>query len=153
MLIGVDPLLGPSLLWALASMGHGDLLALVDANHPAERIAAATGRDLIHMPGLPIEQVARAILTVFPLDLAFPKPVQRMAVVGRPRSIPPVQRAVQTLLPVPMSSLARAEFYAQAERAFVVVQVGDARPYGCFLLRKGVLDPAQATRTPRRLRA
>ena len=26
-----------------------------------------------------------------------------------------------------------------ARRAFAVVQVGDPRPYGCFLLRKGVI--------------
>ena len=35
MLKGLDPLLPPDLLHALAAMGHGDELALVDRNYPA----------------------------------------------------------------------------------------------------------------------
>ena len=139
MLIGIDPLLSPQLLWSLASMGHGDELALVDANHPAERIAARTGRALVHCPGVRIDDLARAILGVLPLDLDLADPVHRMAVIGEPAQVPPVQQAVQALLPVPMKALSRADFYARAERAFVVVQAGDARAYGCFLLRKGVI--------------
>jgi L-fucose mutarotase/ribose pyranase (RbsD/FucU family) len=45
MLLGLDPLLGPDLLHALAAMGHGDRIVLVDANYPATR-----GRRLIHLP-------------------------------------------------------------------------------------------------------
>ncbi len=36
MLKTLDPVLSADLLWILAAMGHGDDLALVDANHPAE---------------------------------------------------------------------------------------------------------------------
>ena len=39
MLIGLDPLLTPDLLHALASMGHGDEIAIVDANFPAAACA------------------------------------------------------------------------------------------------------------------
>ena len=62
MLKGIDPILTPDLLWLMASMGHGDDLAVVDANHPAERIARAsvTGR-LIRLPGLHLPQVIGAI--------------------------------------------------------------------------------------------
>ena len=35
MLRGIDPLLGPELLHALRAMGHGDEIAVVDANYPA----------------------------------------------------------------------------------------------------------------------
>jgi len=35
MLKSIHPLLSPDLLRVLASMGHGDDLVLVDANHPA----------------------------------------------------------------------------------------------------------------------
>ncbi|WP_345892908.1 RbsD/FucU domain-containing protein [Roseomonas gilardii] len=38
-----------------------------------------------------------------------------------------------------MQGLERFAFYEAARRGFAVVQVGDARPYGCFLLRKGVI--------------
>ena len=41
--------------------------------------------------------------------------------------------------PSPLAGIERFAFYDQARRAFAVVQVGDPRPYGCFLLRKGVI--------------
>ena len=42
MLKGIDPRLSPELLYLLARMGHGDDLAIVDSNHPAETVAAST---------------------------------------------------------------------------------------------------------------
>ena len=33
-----------------------------------------------------------------------------------------------------------AAYYEQARQAYAVVQTGDARPYGNFILRKGVLN-------------
>ena len=39
MLLGLHPLLSPDLLHALASAGHGDHIAIVDANFPAASIA------------------------------------------------------------------------------------------------------------------
>ena len=41
MLKNIDPLLSPELLSTLRAMGHGDELAIVDANLPAARVAAA----------------------------------------------------------------------------------------------------------------
>ena len=36
MLKGIDPLLSPDLLRVLRAMGHGDEIAIVDGNYPAE---------------------------------------------------------------------------------------------------------------------
>ncbi len=48
MLKGIDPRLSAELLYLVARMGHGDDLALVDANHPAETVAShTTSRTLI----------------------------------------------------------------------------------------------------------
>ena len=146
MLKNLDPVLSADLLWVLAAMGHGDDLALVDANHPAETIASATtsGR-LIRLPGLTMQRAARAILSVLPIDDFEPQPLRRMEVVGNAAEIPDVQSAVQAEIdialgrPEPLAGLERFAFYDQARRAFAVVQVGDPRPYGCFLLRKGVI--------------
>ncbi|CEJ15274.1 L-fucose mutarotase [bacterium YEK0313] len=146
MLKGLDPLLSPDLLWVLAAMGHGDDLALVDANHPAERIAQATisGR-IVRLPGLTMARAARAILSVLPIDDFVADPVRRMEVVGEAAAIPAVQREVQAEIdgtagrPLAMAGLERFAFYEAAERAFAIVQVGDVRPYGCFLIRKGVI--------------
>ncbi|MCU4178086.1 RbsD/FucU family protein [Bosea sp. BH3] len=146
MLKNLDTVLSADLLWVLAAMGHGDDLALVDANHPAETIARATtsGR-LIRLPGLTLERAARAILSVLPIDDFEPDPLRRMEVVGDPAAVPPVQRAVQAEIdaalgrPTKLASIDRFAFYDAAKASFAVVQAGDPRPYGCFLLRKGVI--------------
>jgi L-fucose mutarotase len=146
MLKSIDPVLTPDLLWILASMGHGDDLALVDANHPAERIAAATtSKRLVRLPGLAMERAARAILSVLPLDAYVPDPARRMEIVGDKTTIPAVQHAVQIEIdrvstdPQPLVGIERFAFYDAAKAAFAVVQVGDPRLYGCFLFRKGVI--------------
>jgi L-fucose mutarotase len=48
MLKGLSPLLTPDLLHTLAAAGHGDVIAIVDANFPAARLA----RRLILLPGV-----------------------------------------------------------------------------------------------------
>ncbi|MCK6442644.1 RbsD/FucU family protein [Elstera cyanobacteriorum] len=146
MLKGLDPILSPDLLWALAAMGHGDDLALVDGNHPAQAIAKNTvfGRPIL-LSGIPIERAARAILSLLPLDQYVPDPARRMEVVGDAVTVPPVQQAVQAEIdraaetPTRLLGIERFAFYDAAKQAFAVVQVSDPRPYGCFLFRKGVI--------------
>jgi len=142
---GIDPLLSPELLHVLASMGHGDDLAIVDANHPAETIAAntVTGR-LIRLPGIRVEAAATAVLTLLPLDDFTDDPVRFMQVVDKPEEVPP---AVADLLKAIRAagyagrfvSLDRFTFYGAARAAFGIVQCGDARFYGNVLLRKGAI--------------
>ena len=146
MLKGLDPLLSADLLWVLAAMGHGDDIALVDANHPAERIARASisGR-LIRLPGVTMERAARAILSVLPLDDFTLDAARRMEVVGHPLEVPPVQTLVQREIAracgagIALHGIERFAFYEAAKGSFAVVQAGDPRPYGCFLFRKGVI--------------
>jgi L-fucose mutarotase len=146
MLKNIDPVLSADLLWVLEAMGHGDDLALVDANHPAETIASHTiSKRLVRLPGLTMERAARAILSVLPIDEFVPDPVRRMEMVGDPATVPDVQKRVQAELDVAVGGtvklvgIERFAFYEAAKAAFAVVQVGDARAYGCFLLRKGVI--------------
>ena len=135
MLKNIDPVLSADLLHLLASMGHGDDLALVDGNHPAETIARATrsGR-LIRLPGLAMERVARAILSVLPIDDFEPDPIRRMEVVGKPADVPEVQRRVQAEIdralgrPSPATGIERFAFYEAAKAGFGVVQVGRSPP-------------------------
>ena len=63
MLKGIDPLLSPELLTVLAEMGHGDELAIVDANFPAVAMARRLVRVNAPAPG-----VLRAVLSLLPLD-------------------------------------------------------------------------------------
>jgi L-fucose mutarotase len=146
MLKGIDPLLTPDLLWTLRAMGHGDDLALVDANFPAETVAReTTSGKVVRLPGLTVAQVARAVLSVLPVDDFVDDPVRRMEVVGDPAAMPPVQREVKSEIDaaagcsVAVYGVERFAFYAAAKKSFAIVQAGDARAYGCFLIRKGVI--------------
>ncbi|MEO6017633.1 MAG: RbsD/FucU domain-containing protein, partial [Polaromonas sp.] len=49
MLKNIPPLLTPDALHALASMGHGDDVAIVDANFPAARLAQLGGARLVQL--------------------------------------------------------------------------------------------------------
>lgn len=147
MLKGIDPRLPPDLLYLIARMGHGDDLAIVDANHPAETVAASTMTgELIRLPGLNVDDVLEAVLTLFPLDDFTDDPVRFMAVVGQPDERPAAVRAMEQVarragFAGDMPRLERFAFYAAAKSAFGVVQCGERRLYGNVLIRMGAIPP------------
>jgi L-fucose mutarotase len=144
MLKNISPLLTPTLLFGLAKMGHGDAVALVDANFPADRIAEEGRALLVHLPGLSTTQVLDAVLGVLPLDTFELPCAWTMQVVGDAQAVPAaVTEFQQTLVSrgeAMADSLARFTFYEQARSARLVVQTGDLRKYANILLRKGVLS-------------
>jgi L-fucose mutarotase len=147
MLKGIDPLLNADVLQALAAMGHGDDLIIADANFPADAIGRATtiGRPL--RIDAPSGAVARAVLSLYPLDSFVDDAAARMQIVGRPDEIAPVQVEVQAEIDAaegkswPMIGIERYAFYERAKKAYCVIQTGELRVYGCFALRKGVIAP------------
>ena len=40
-----------------------------------------------------------------------------------------------------VGSISRQDFYEEAKKAFCIVATTDARPFGCFVLTKGVILP------------
>jgi L-fucose mutarotase len=149
MLKGIDRRLSAEVVHVLMRMGHGDDLVICDVNHPAASIAAHTthGR-LVDMAGCDIPAAAAAILSLMPLDTFVPAPVTRMEVVGDPGREMPVVARMQAVVDraegraVPMQALERFAFYAAARRAFAIIRTSDPGPYGCFILKKGVIDLA-----------
>ena len=147
MLKGIDQRLSAEVVHVLMLMGHGDDLVICDVNHPAVTIAAETtyGR-LVDMAGCDIPVAARAILTLMPLDTFVPAPVSRMQVVGNPDGVVPVFARMQAVVdaaegrPVQMQALERFAFYEAAKRSFAIIRTADSGPYGCFILKKGVVD-------------
>ena len=147
MLKGIDQRLSAEIVHVLMLMGHGDDLVICDVNHPAATIAAETtyGR-LIDMAGCDILTATRAILSLMPLDTFVPAPVSRMQVVGDAARILPLFTAMESLCtqvegrPVTLQPLDRFAFYTAAKQAFCIVRTGDSGPYGCFILKKGVVD-------------
>jgi L-fucose mutarotase len=141
MLKGIHPLLSPDLLHALAAMGHGDSIAIVDANFPA----ASNAKRLIESRGTGAPAMLEAILTVLPLDTRVTPAVFTMEVSGDPTAVPPPVAdfaAVLTdndLADIEIGHLERQAFYERARGAFAVVRTGEQRRFGNILLVKGVV--------------
>jgi L-fucose mutarotase len=139
---GLHPLLTADLLHAMLSMGHGDELAIVDANFPA----ATVGRRVVALPGADAPDTLDAILSVFPLDTAANPAVLTMEVAGDPGATPDAVVAFFAVLTghglgdLPFRALRRYAFYERARDAFAVVRTGELRPYGNLLLVKGVVN-------------
>lgn len=141
MLRGVDPAISPDLLHILAQMGHGDELVIADRNFPSYRV----GQRVLDARGYDAPQMVAAVCSLLPLDVAVDQPVLRMATTEGPDDIPPVHAdgiaAVQGHLAPEQSvgTIERFSFYDRAAEAFAVVVTGEQRPFGDFVLVKGVL--------------
>ena len=143
MLKNIPPILGPDLLHILRAMGHGDEIAIVDANYPAE----AAGPDLVRLDGLTATDVLDAILTVMPLDDFVDEAAICMQVVGDPPRREPVMDEFEAIIKrheprMGLSSLERFAFYERVKAGYAIVQTGESRLYGNVLLKKGVIRPA-----------
>jgi len=151
MLKGIDPRLNADVLYALRAMGHGDYLVLTDTNFPSDSVARETRiHRLLRMENLTSAEAAEAILSIMPLDTFIDDAAMRMEIVGKPKEIPPVQKEVQKAIDKaegkswPLVSIERFAFYERAKKAYCVIQTGERRFYGCFVLKKGVIAPDAA---------
>jgi len=142
MLRNIDPLLSPDLLHVLRAMGHGNAIAIVDANFPAE----ALGPRCIRADGSDASAMLKAVLSVMPLDTYVEDPAICMQVVGDADAIPDAVTDFQRIIdaeadaPRPIQSIERFAFYERAKSAFAVVQTGERRLYGNIILPKGVIS-------------
>jgi L-fucose mutarotase len=133
----------PELLHLLASMGHGDEIAVVDANFPS----VFNAQRLIRLDGADLPTVLEACLRLLPLDTFVEEPVARMMQVHSPQEIPEVQKICQIVIDraegrhVKVAAITREAFYERARKAFAIVATGELRLYGCIILKKGVIFP------------
>jgi L-fucose mutarotase len=143
MLKNIDPVLGPELLTVLRAMGHGDEIAIVDGNYPADEHA----RRLIRADGHDAPRLVDAILSVMPLDGDFvPETAFRPAAGGDPKRVEPVmvdlQKAVHKHEPkVTLVPLIGDAFYDRVKACYAIIASGERRLYGNIILRKGVIYP------------
>ena len=145
MLKGIDPLLTPDLLKHLCAMGHGEWVAVVDANFTADWLAQ--GRiPVVRLPSNDLARVSRAVLSVLPLavDVAQPAAYMRVcASVDGHRTA--AQQAVVDLVvgegrrPDEVEAVERFAFYEKIKGASLIVQSGEATAYGNALFCKGVI--------------
>jgi len=147
MLIKIDPILSPELLFTLRTMGHGDKLVLADANFPANSM----NKNVIRLDGVNIKDAAKAILSVFPLDSFIVSQggtaANRMEVDDNPKELTETHKEfIQVVKDVSgenwkVGSIERQSFYAESKKSYAIVTTTDARPFGCFILIKGVIKP------------
>jgi L-fucose mutarotase len=144
MLKNIPSLLSPDLLKTLRAMGHGDEIAIVDGNYPADE----HGRRVVRADGISATDMLDAILTVMPLDdfvecAAF-RPAPRGAGVTDDQ---PVFRDFRAIIDkhegkdAKLGRLEAADFYLRVKDAYAVVATTEARLYGNVILKKGVIRP------------
>lgn len=159
---GVPPVISPELLYALASMGHGDEIVLADSNFPSDSVARANGARLIVCDGLPVPKLLRAILKLFPLDQYVDKPVALMDLVDNDKKKGlevPIWNEYKEIVgnDVQFELVERFEFYERAKKCFAVVRklfyqilskwklfisilgTGESAIYANIILKKGVV--------------
>ena len=143
MLINIDPILSPEILYTLRSMGHGDKLILSDSNFPAYSMNSRVHR----LDGVDAARAAKAILSIFPLDSFIESPIQRMEIDGKPEELNEVHKEMmRTTAEVAgdhwkISSIERFKFYEEAKKAYAIITTNETRPFGCFIFTKGVVKP------------
>lgn len=142
MLKNIPPILGPDLLAILRAMGHGDEIAIVDANYPAD----SAGPVLVRMDGLSITDILDAVLTLMPLDDFVDEAAICMQVVGDPDKREPVMDEMDAIIrrhepKMSLTSMERFDFYDRVAEGYAVIQSGERRLYGNVLLKKGVIRP------------
>jgi L-fucose mutarotase len=142
LLKGIPPILGPDLLHVLRAMGHGDEIAIVDANYPAEN----AGPTVIRLDGLSASAVLDAVLTVMPLDTFVEEQAIGMEVVGdakkREQTHKDFDKLVKQYEPaMKLTLIERFAFYDRVRGAYAIVQTGERRLYGNILLKKGIIRP------------
>ena len=143
MLKGLNPLLTPDLLYVLRAMGHGDEIAIVDGNFPAE----SWGPALIRIDGAGAPAALDAVLSVMPLDADFDVSAFRPDVLGEDGRDLPIFVEFAAVLKThegekaKLGALERPAFYERSRKAFAIVATGERRLHGNVILRKGFIGP------------
>jgi len=141
---GIDPRLTPDALHALALLGHGDSLVIVDANFPAASVAVDTVYKKPVNLTLGAVDALEAVLSLVPIDTydLEQSPVRGMQVVGEPDTVPEVVQDASPMIEAEgqrIELIERHAFYAAARECFVVIHTAERRPYGNFIVRAGVV--------------
>ncbi len=139
MLKGLNPILGPELLFALRAMGHGDEIAIVDGNYPA----LAHAHRLIRADGHPVTAILEGILSVMPIDDMVKQSI------FIPHNDTPQQchadfkAIVARYEPlIAATPLVGQTFYDRVKTCYAIVASGEPALYANIILRKGVIYPA-----------
>ena len=133
------------MLKILSEMGHGDYIVVADAHFPASSVC----NRVIQYTCINAPDMIKAILQVMPLDDYVDEPIHVMSLVdsdvkkGMPT--PEMWHEVWSIankneiFEVKMGEYERYEFYEVSKGAYAIIQTGETRQYGNFILQKGVV--------------
>ena len=146
MLKGIDARMTSELLDVMMRMGHGDKIAVVDSNFPSHTTASETVTgQVVELPGFTAPEAIALITALLPLDPFVPEGAFWMQHDGQ-GDVPDAVHAeaieiMEREMPEggAVGGLDRQLFYARARQSFAVVRCTEPRPFGCFILRKGVI--------------
>lgn len=141
MLIGLNPIIGPELLYHLRAMGHRDEVALVDANYPALEDA----RRLVRTDGVDLVNILKAILPIFPLDDDKNGSFFRAVYAPQPDLMLPIYQKINALCSelkpeLKVVPLDPETLYSRVRNAHLVVATGEKALYANVILRKGAIE-------------
>jgi L-fucose mutarotase len=142
---GIHPLITPELLGVLVEMGHGDDLAVVDANFPATSVAMETAHGrVVHLASASVPEAVAAVLSPWTASWSTlrsswgPRGTQARHRPSSKRSRPKLTGGGRHM---PLAALGRHEFYVAARRTYAVVQTGELRWWANVILKKGAFAP------------
>lgn len=142
MLKNIDPRINARLLYTLARMGHGDELAIVDSNFPADSMARHCPEPQVLEIAADMPTAAALVLALMPLDSFVPTAATVMQVVDQPDAVPPALAALRPVIAAAggaIGSVDRFAFYERARGAFAILRAQEWRIYGNVLLKKGII--------------
>ena len=147
MLRGIPEILSSDLLKALADMGHGDLIAIVDDFYPAKTMTPKG--IVVQAKGNTAGEILDAVMSLMPIDTDYcEKPILHIipdADSGIIVNENPVWDEMAEIVKKYgydesiIGTIERSEYYKKACNAFVTVSTSEMKLYGCFILQKGVL--------------
>lgn len=145
MLKGISGLLNGELLKQLCDMGHGDVLAIVDANYPA----VTMGKKVISYPGIKATDLLKVLVDIFPLDHIVKESALLMDMESEDKELgmsePQIWNEFTEIIRKAygaekrVDKISRKNFYEKSKEAFIIIQTGEERLYGNLILIKGVV--------------
>ncbi len=140
MLRGLNPILGPDLLHCLRSMGHGDEIAIVDGNYPADSHA----NRLLRYDGHNVIDVLNAVLSVFPID-DISNSICHAVNVKHPDTRDDIHNKMISVvqkhgIESEVTSQVPEVFYNRVKDCYAVIATSEGALYANVILRKGVIE-------------
>lgn len=142
MLKGIPAVVSSELLYALHTLGHGQRIALVDANYPC----FYAGQKVIEIQGNNTVKMMEVLFELISLDQFSGSNFWYM--IPDDEVLNPEMYQIPTLKSIiqkvgedsaKLSAIRRSDFYEAAKNCAFTIRTRDLTPYACYIFQKGVI--------------